>query len=78
MYYTYWNEGRDSSLVPGWELYLGSLVIDRESGKPKTFLLNESSPGAGNVWKRHSYEFCPSAPETKKFFRSVIGNTHAL
>jgi hypothetical protein len=76
LYYTFRNEGRDSSAVPGSDSFKGSFVIDRESGKPKTAILNESS--ANNIWKRHSYEFCPAAPGTKEFFRTVIDNAHAL
>jgi N-acetylmuramic acid 6-phosphate etherase len=78
LYYTFENEGRDGSAVPGWQSYANSLVIDRATGKPKTYQLNESSPGSGGVWNRHSYAFCPSAPGTKAFFRSVIAQLHAL
>ena len=73
--YTFRNQGVDSSLVPGWEDYAGSMVIDRNS-KPKIAILNESSPG--KPWIRYSHLFCTAAPETKKFFRSVIDNAHAL
>ena len=78
LFYTYQNEGRDGSDVPGWERYADSFVIDAESGKPATYVLNESSPGKDNVWKRHSYQFCPAAPATAAFFCSVIDQLHAL
>ncbi len=76
LYYTFDNEGRDGSPVSGAERYRQSLVIDKATGKPKEALLNESS--GQNTWKRHSYEFCPAAPETKAFFRSVVERLHAL
>jgi len=78
LFYTFQNEGRDGGDVQGWERYADSLVIDAGTGKTKTFLLNESSPGKENVWKRHSYEFCPAAPRTREFFCSVIDQLHAL
>jgi len=75
MYYTFRNEGRDSSRVNGWENYTGSFVVGND-GKYKVSVLDESS--RESVWKRHSYEFCPAAKQTKEFFRSVIDNAHAL
>lgn len=78
LYYTFQNEGRDGGDVLGWERYADSLVIDAGTGKPKTGVLNESSPGTENVWKRHSYEFCVAAPGTPAFFCSVIDQLHAL
>ena len=75
---TYQNEGRDGGDVPGWERYVDSFVIDAASGKPKTYLLDETAPGKDNVWKRHSYQFCPAAPGTKEFFRAVIDQLHAV
>ena len=78
LYYTYQNEGRDGGDVPGWERYAGSLVIDAGTGKLKTCVLNESSPGKENVWIRHSYAFCPAALGTKEFLCSVLDRLHAL
>ena len=74
--YTFNNEGRDGSLVPGADRYLDSFVIDKETGKPKPGVLNESS--GQSTWKRHSYSFCPAAPGSKEFFRSVIDQLHGL
>ncbi len=54
--------------------HIGSYV--RQKGKPKEYVLNESS-GSGE-WKRHSYQFCAAAPETRAFFCSVIDQAHAL
>jgi len=76
LYYTYENEGRDGSLVPGADRYADAFVIDAETGKPRTFVLNESS--GQNTWKRLSYEFCPAAPGTTEFFREVIRKLHEL
>lgn len=78
LFYTYQNEGRDGGDVPGWERYLDSLVISSATGKPKTFVLDESSPGKDSVWRRHSYAFCPAAPGTRAFFRSAVDRLHAL
>ena len=55
---------------------LASYVVDEKSGKPKEYVLNESNP-AGD-WKRHSYQFCVSPPQTKAFFCGVIDQAHAL
>jgi hypothetical protein len=74
LYYTYQNGGADGSLVPGWERYLGSFVIDKQTGKPKTFVLSESN----KTWNRYSYAFCPAAPGVKEFYRSVLDRLHAL
>ena len=76
LYYTFNNEGRDGALVPGAERYTDSFVIDKQTGKPRSFVLNESS--GQNTWKRHSYEFCPAAPGTTQFFRQVIRQLHDL
>ena len=76
LFYTFENEGRDESKIPNAERYQASYVIDAQSGKPKTYVLNESSPQG--AWKRHSYEFCPAAPGTKAFFRTVLDQMHAL
>jgi hypothetical protein len=76
MFYTHWNEGRDGGQIPSAEQYQASYVIDQKSGKPKDYLLNESSPSGD--WKRHSYQFCPAAPAAKKFFLDVIDRAHAL
>jgi hypothetical protein len=77
LYDTYWNEGRDGGDVPGWEPHVGDFVIDAATGKPKTFVLDESSPKKDSIWRRHSYAFCPAAAGTRVFFRSVIDRLHA-
>lgn len=76
LFYTHWNEGRDGGRIASADRYQASYVIDRESGKPKDYLLNESSPSGD--WKRHSYQFCAAAAETKAFFLDVIDRAHAL
>jgi len=76
LYSTYWNEGRDGSEIPAAQKYLASYVIDEHSGKPKEYVLNESNP-AGD-WKRHSYQFCVCAPQTRTFFCDVTDQAHAL
>ncbi len=78
LYYTFQNEGRNGGDVRGWERYADSLVIASETGKPKIQVLNEMTPGKGDVWRRHSYVFCPAAPGTRAFFRSVVDRLHAL
>ena len=75
LFYTYKNEGRDGGDVPGWERYADSLVIDANTGKPKSYDLNESSPH--DLWNRRSYQFCPAAPGTEKFFLETIDRLHA-
>ncbi len=77
--YTFQNEGRDGGVISGWEPYQKSMVLEAGAEqKLKTYVLNESSPGQENVWKRHSYQFCPAASGTKAFFCSVIDRLHAL
>ncbi|MBM4091513.1 MAG: hypothetical protein FJ276_19115 [Planctomycetes bacterium] len=75
LYFTYRNEGRDGGEIPAAQKYLASYVLD-ENGEPKEYVLNESNP-AGD-WKRHSYQFCVSAPQTKRFFCDVIDQAHEL
>ncbi len=55
---------------------MASYVIDENSGKPKEYVLNESNPAG--IWKRHSYQFCVGAPQTKLFFCDVIDQAHAI
>ena len=62
--------------LPPAQKYLASYVIDENTGKPKEYVLNESNP-AGD-WKRHSYQFCVGAPQTKLFFCDVIDQAHAI
>ena len=76
LFYTYWNEGRDGGRIPSAQDYLSSYVVEENTGKPKEYLLNESNPSGD--WKRHSYEFCVAAPETRKFFLDVVDRAHAL
>ena len=78
LFYTYQNEGRDGGDLSSWQRYANAFVIDPASGKPRTYVLDESAPGKENVWKRHSYQFCPAAPGVKEFFRSAIDQAHAL
>ena len=76
LFYTYWNEGRDGGEIPAAKQHTVSCVLDEKTGKSKEYMLNESNP-AGD-WKRHSYELCVSAPQTRKFFCDVIDQAHAL
>lgn len=76
LFSTYRNEGRDGGEIAASQKYLASYVMDEQSGKPKEYVLNESNP-AGD-WKRHSYQFCVGAPQTKPFFCDVIDQAHAL
>ncbi|NUQ62692.1 MAG: hypothetical protein HUU20_09395 [Pirellulales bacterium] len=75
-FFTYRNEGRDGGVVPAAEEHLGAYVVADKTGKPKEYVLNESNP-AGD-WKRHSYQFCPAAAETRRFFTGLIDQAHAL
>ncbi len=59
-------KGANGSAIPGTDRYLGSFVIDKDTGKPKVYVLNE--PRKDRPWKRYSNEFCPAAPRTKEFF----------
>ena len=70
LFSTFRNEGRDGGEVPAAQQNLASYVVDEKSGKPKEYVLNESNP-AGD-WKRHSYQFCVGAPQTREFFCNVI------
>jgi len=76
LYYTFRNEGRDGEDIPAAEKYLASYVVDAESGRPRTYELDESSR-AGD-WKRHSYEFCVAEPQTAEFFCQTIDQLHDL
>ena len=62
--------------IPAAQEHMASYVLDEKTGKPKQYVLNESSP-AGD-WKRHSYQLCVSAPQTKQFFCDVIDQAHAF
>ena len=74
LYFTFNNEGVDGSPVSGSAGHSAAFVIDRQTGQPKTDVLSERD----GAWKRHSYEFCPAAPGTRKFFRMVLDQLHAL
>lgn len=76
LFYTYENEGRDAATIRTAEKYAPCYVVDAQTGQPKQFHLNESSP-AGD-WKRHSYEFCVGVPQTEEFFRRVLDQALAL
>ncbi len=79
LFFTFQNEGRDGGDISGWKQVQDSLVIEAGPEKKlKTYVLDESSPGTMNVWKRHSYQFCPAASGTRDFFCSVIDQLHAL
>ncbi|HPA19033.1 MAG TPA: DUF6259 domain-containing protein [Verrucomicrobiae bacterium] len=70
LFYTYRNEGRDGGEISAANGHAASYVVDEKTGNPKEYVLNESNPSGD--WKRHSYQFCASAPETRKFFCDVI------
>jgi hypothetical protein len=76
LFYTFRNEGRDGGEIPTAQQHAAAYVLDEKTGKPKEYVLNESNP-LGD-WKRHSYQFCAGAPQTKKFFCDVIDRAHAL
>ena len=76
MFYTYWNEGRDAAEIPAAEQYHSSYVVDEQSGKPEEYVLNESN--LSGEWRRHSYQFCPAAPQTAEFFCNVIDRAHVI
>ncbi len=57
--------------IDGSEKYAGAYVIDK-AGNLKVEVLAE------NTLNRRSFEFCPSSPETKMYFRSVIDSLHKL
>ncbi|MCY2988266.1 MAG: DUF6259 domain-containing protein [Planctomycetota bacterium] len=76
LFSTYRNEGRDGGEIPAAQQHTAAYVVDGKTGKPKEYLLNESNP-AGD-WKRHSYEFCVSPPQTKEFFCRVVDEAHAV
>lgn len=65
--YSFKYEGPDSLIIPGFERFTDSYVITK-TGEPHVDFLG----------KRMSYSFCPIMPDTKKFFRSVIDQLHAL
>ncbi|MFA6543754.1 MAG: DUF6259 domain-containing protein [Limisphaerales bacterium] len=76
LFYTYRNEGRDGGEIPAAQKHAAAYVIDEKTGRPKEYVLNESDPSGD--WKRHSYQFCVGAPQTKQFFCDVIDQAHAL
>lgn len=76
LYFTFWNEGRDGGRIPAAEQHAASYVIDEKTGRPAQYTLDESSPRG--QWRRHSYQFCPAAPQTKEFFAQVVQQAHAL
>jgi hypothetical protein len=78
LFYTFENEGVDGSKIPHAEKYLPYFVVDPKTGRPREFKLDESNPGPGPVWRRHSYEFCVGVPFTREFFRGVIDQAHEL
>ncbi len=77
LFFTFQNEGRDGGDLTAWKEYADAMVVDA-LGKPKPYVLNESSSDGKSIWKRHSYQLCPAAPATREFFRSVLDKTHAL
>lgn len=76
LFYTYWNEGRDGGEIAAAQEHVASYVLDEKTGKPKEYVLNESNPAG--IWKRHSYQFCVGAAQTKPFFCDVVDQAHAL
>lgn len=75
LYSTFRNEGRDGGEIAAAQQHLASYVLGETTGKPKEYLLNESSPGG--EWKRHSYQFCVGAPGTREFFLKVVDQAQA-
>lgn len=76
LFYTFENEGVSGSQIPSAADYLPHYVIDRESGKPRVFVLNETNPT--RHWKRNSHEFCVGDPATAEFFCRVVDRAHEL
>jgi hypothetical protein len=74
LYYTFRFEGTGAADIPGHEPYIGSFVIDK-SGEP---VIHTMTDRRTDGYKRLSYVFCPAAPGTKEFFRSVIDQLHEL
>ena len=72
--YTFENEGVSGSKIPSADDYLAHYVIDRDSGKPRVFVLNETNPT--RHWKRNSYEFCVGDPAATDFFCKVVDRAH--
>lgn len=75
LYFTFRNEGRDGGEISAADKHATAYVADEKTGKPKEYVLNESNPSGD--WKRHSYQFCAAAPETRKFFCEVIDGARA-
>ena len=76
LYYTFENEGRDGAAIAVPEKWVPHFVVQRKTGKPATYTLNESSPP--HTWKRHSYQFCVGEAATREFFCGVVDRAHAL
>ena len=76
LFYTFRNAGPDGGEISAAQPYAAAYVLDEKSRQPKEYVLDESNP-AGD-WKRHSYQFCVGAPQTKKFFCDVVDQAHAL
>jgi len=76
LFYTFENEGVDASPIPAAQQYLDHYVVDKKTGEPKKYPLDESHPGG--KWRRHSYQFCVGDPATKEFFCKVIDMAHAV
>ena len=76
LYYTFENQGLNGSKIASAGKHLAYFVVDKKTGKPKVFKLNESS--GKRQWCRHSYEICVGTPFAKPFFRNVIDRAHDL
>lgn len=70
------NEDGKQETIESAAAGASDVSVTRTGGKPKEYVLNESNPAG--AWKRHSYQFCVSAPQTKPFFCDVIDQTHAF
>ena len=76
LFYTFRNAGPDGGEISAAQPYAAAYVLDEKSRQPKEYVLDESNPT--DDWKRHSYQFCVGAPQTKKFFCDVVDQAHAL
>lgn len=74
LFWTHLNEGNNGNTPPVPEEWKPSFVCDPKTGELQSFVLNESRPGG--TWKRHSYQFCVSAPGTRTFLHQVVDRAH--
>ncbi|MCE5215458.1 DUF6259 domain-containing protein, partial [bacterium] len=74
LFWTHLNEGNNGNTPPVPEEWKPSFVRDLKTGELQSFVLNESRPGG--TWRRHSYQFCVSAPGTRTFLHQVVDRAH--